>query len=191
MAALAQDDEYQARSAAFDAELEERSRALDEAARPVLDELAAVGLKVEDLWDLYKFPAQLATAVPVLLRHLTLDYPDGVLEGIGQGLAHKASRPWWDDLKAQYVTTQREVVRDRLAAALAECAKREHYDDLLGLLRNRTLGGSRIYFLRPINRIGNRISPGQGRAIIEMLAEDETLGHEATRILKGYGPNAG
>ncbi len=58
--------------------------------------------------------------------------------------------------------------------AAARCD--EHYDDLVAFIRDDSLGASRIYFLRPINRIGNRISAGQGRAV---------LGKEATAILAG------
>ncbi len=79
----------------------------------------------------------------------------------------------------------RDVVRDRLAAALSNCATRAQYDDLLSLIQTDSLGPCRIYFLRPINRIGNRIRPGQGRAVIESFAQDPLLGKEATAILQG------
>ena len=162
------------------------------AEQPVLDDLAqSCGITLDTVWNLYKFPASRAEAIPVLLRHLVLDYPDAVLEGIGQGLADKSARPWWTELKAIYLNARREVVRDRLAVSLAECAKREHYDDLLTFVADRALGESRIYFLRPINRIGNRIGPGQGRAVIERLADDPALGREASAILKGLGRNEG
>jgi hypothetical protein len=74
-----------------------------------------------------------------------------------------------------YLKPQSDVVRDRLAAALAECARREHYDHLLAFVADPTLGESRIYFLRPINSIGNRIKRGQGRAVIEDLRRNPAL----------------
>lgn len=49
------------------------------------------------------------------------------------------------------------------------------------------LGGAN--FLRPINRIGNRLKPDQGRAVMEPLAADPVLGREATAILNGRGWN--
>ncbi len=137
------------------------------------------------MWDLYKFPDARPKAIPVLLRHIVRDYPDGVLEGIGQGLDDKASRPWWGDLRTILLDTQHPVVRDRMAGALATCAARQQYGDLLTFLRDDSLGDSRIYFLRPINRIGNRISDGAGRAVIESVADDPVLGKEAAAILKG------
>ncbi len=156
---------------------------------PVLADLAMSGITLDTVWNLYKFPEAYVAAVPILLRHLVLGYPDRVLEGIGQGLVTRAARPWWAELKALYVTPQREPVRDRLAGALAECAAREHYDDLLTFVADPTLGTSRIYFLRPINRIGNRISRGQGRLAIERLAKDPDLAREASAILKGRSRN--
>ena len=94
--------------------------------------------------------------------------------------APRAARP------ASHVPkTERDIIRDRLAAVLSGCATRDHYDDLLAFVRNDALGQSRIYFLRPINRIGDRMGAGHGRAVIETVAEDPVLGKEATAILKG------
>jgi hypothetical protein len=123
------------------------------------------------------------------LKHLALDYPDGVVAGIGQGLDHRSARAWWSELREMMLSTDRVAVRDRLAAALSNRARREHYDDLLAFITSDSLGECRIYFLRPINRIGNRISPRQGRAVIETLAEDPVLGREATAIVRGRSRN--
>ena len=192
MRELAHDPEYQARKAQADAERTSRAEALREAERPILADLALAGVHVDTVWNLHKIdPAQRVQSVPVLLRHVVLDYPDRVLEGLGQGLTDKIVRPWWAELKALYLQPQHAVVRDRLACALAECAQRQHYDDLLAFLDNEALGESRIYFLRPINRIGNRMTPGKGRAVIESAATDPTLGREAAAILKGQAPNEG
>ena len=105
--------------------------------------------------------------------------------GIEAGLDHTSARNWWDQLWTVLLSTDNDVVRDRLAAALSGCAARDHYQDLLALLRTDALGSNRIYYLRPVNRIGNRIKAGQGRAVIEALADDPVLGKEATAILKG------
>jgi hypothetical protein len=69
------------------------------------------------------------------------------------------------------------------------CAVRSHYEDLLAVLANESLGESRIYFLRPVNRIGNRKEPGVGRTAIERFADHPQLGTEATLILARRGPN--
>jgi hypothetical protein len=97
----------------------------------------------------------------------------------------KPSAKWWDKFKALYLATESDAVRDRLGSALASCAIKKHYEDLLRFIHDEALGESRIYFLRPINRIGNRMDAGQGRAVIEPLADDPVLGREATAILRG------
>ena len=188
---LRTDPVYAAQVMAVEDEHAAAQAANRQAELPVLADLAMSGITLDIIWNLYKFPESRSVAIPVLLRHLVLDYPDRVLLGIGQGLADKSARPWWAELKALYLTPQREPVRDRLAGALAEIAKREHYDDLLSFVADPALGPSRIYFLRPINRIGNRIRQGQGRLVIERLAEDAVLDREASKILKGLGPNEG
>ncbi|WP_028642235.1 hypothetical protein [Nocardioides sp. URHA0020] len=184
-AQLEADPHFVARREAADAERAERERLLTIAEQPVVEDLRGLGLDLTSVWDLYKIPDSRPQAIPVLLKHLTLDYPGRVLFGIGTGLNDKSARAWWSDMRQMMLTTERDEVRDRLAAALANCATREHYDDLLALIREDSLGDNRIYFLRPINRIGNRISAGQGRAVIEQLADHPVLGIESTRILKG------
>lgn len=177
---------------AYRAELErveaERAGLAEErrlACRPVFDDLRSVGVEVSDLYVLYKQPESYALAIPVLLDHLGRDYPERVLEDIGNALPLKPDPYWWDDFRRVYVTTGSDAVRDRLAAAMSNCARREHYEDLLTFIQDEDLGASRIYFLRPIHRIGNRMEAGRGRAVIETVAEDPVLGIEATAILKG------
>lgn len=180
-----EDPAYRAELERVEQERAERARQLRIAEQPVIDDLKDIGLEVDDLWDLYKIPDSRPKAIPVLLKHLALDYPDRVLEGIGQGLYDPSARTYWAELRHMLLNTDREAVRDRVAAALSKCARREHYDDLLAFVRDARLGESRIYLLRPINRIGNRMSTGKGRAVIEGLADDPVLGREATAILQG------
>lgn len=159
------------------------------AARPVVDDLRAAGIDLESVSDLYKSPESYPIAIPILLEHLARAYPERVLLYIGSALPNKPPKEWWPTFKRLYLATQSPAVRDRLAASMSACAVREHYPELLEFVNNSDLGESRIYFLRPINRIGNRIAKGQGRAVIAELADDPELGKEATAILKGRGVN--
>lgn len=185
MAELEADPDFVARREAADAERAERERLLGIAEQPIVEDLRGLGLDLDSVWDLYKIPDSRPHAIPILLKHLNLDYPGRVLFGIGQGLNHESARAWWSDLRQMMLTTERDEVRDRLAVALANCATRDHYEDLLAFIRDDSLGEYRIYFLRPINRIGNRMNAGQGRAVIEAMADDPVLGREATAIVQG------
>lgn len=187
---LREDPQYRAQFEQVEAEQAERADRLRQAERPLVEELRSVGCELETVWDLHKLPDEArARAVPVLLKHLRHDYPDNVLMGIGVGLNFPGIRRWWSDLATLYRATDTEVVRDRLAAVLSTQAVRKHYDDLLAFVADEHLGTSRVYFLRPINRIGNRMNAGQGRAVIEALANDPTFVKEATAILKGCSSN--
>jgi len=183
------DTDYRAKVERFDSELAERTRQAREAEQPILRDLAGIGIDVDSVWNLYKIPDAGPKAIPVLLSHLVRDYPDRVLDGIGSALSDKSARAHWTELKTLYTETDNAVVRDRLAAAMSACAIKAHYEDLLSFVRAEVFGETRIYFLRPINRIGNRISPGTGRDIIASLANNPVMGKEARAILAGRAPN--
>lgn len=177
------------RAAVEQAEAERAAKAQERllASLPVLDDLRSVGVEVESLGHLYKQPDAYDVAIPVLLDHMRREYPERTLEGIGLALPFKLPAKCWDEVKALYLATGSDAVRDRLGAALASCAARKHYEDLLRFIQDEALGESRIYFLRPINRIGNRMEIGKGRAVIESVAGHETLRREAAAILQGRG----
>jgi hypothetical protein len=184
---LRDDPEYRAAVEKAESERSARAEERQRASQPILEDLRRAGVNVDSLWQLYKQPEAYDRAVPVLLMHLRREHPETLMEMVGDALPNKPAAKWWADLKDIYLTTRSEAVRDRVAAALSGCATRQHYDDLLAFVAHETLGNSRIYFLRPINRIGNRATPGAGRAVIETLASDPVLGVEANAILRGKG----
>jgi len=183
------DPEYRASVDRQEAERRARREELARAERPLVAELRAVGIPVDSAWDLYKHPELGETAYPILVKHLGLDYPDRILEGIARGFTKGVARKHWQDLLGLYLVEDRPAARDGLAATLSGCAVRTHYDDLVAILEDEALGETRIYFLRPVHRIGNRMAAGAGRKVIERLANDPQLRTESTRILQGHGRN--
>ena len=184
------DPEYRARLERMEAERAEQLRQAREAEQPVLRELAGVGVEVETVWDLYKTPALAARAAPTLLSQLALVHPPRVVRAIVSALGGTIARRHWAELATLYVQTTNDDVRDGAAALLSGCAIRAHYEELLSFIASESLGESRIYFLRPAHRIGNRISRGAGRTVISALADDDILGKEARAILAGRSPRA-
>lgn len=185
IAELEQDPAYRQRQAALQAEDEQQRARLAEAEKPLLADLAAIGIRIDSAWNLYQDPDALPKAIPVLLDHLEREYPDKVLEGIANALNDTSARDSWRQIKNIYLSTPKPTVRDRLATVLAGIAVRAHYDDLLWFLHEESLGETRIYFLRPVHRIGNRTASGKGRRVIEGFANDPALATEAKRILAG------
>jgi hypothetical protein len=108
-----EDPAYRAELERVEAERAERTRLLRIAEQPVVDDLRTLGLDLNTVWDLYKIEDSRPQAIPVLLKHLALDYPDRVLDGIGRGLDHRSARAWWSDLREMMLNTSRDVVRDR------------------------------------------------------------------------------
>lgn len=189
MKQLNNDPEYRGRVAKADAERRAVHDALSWAERPLVDELRAAGIAVRSAWDLYEFPESGEVVYPILVKHLRLDYPERVLDGIARAFIKEVARRHWPELLEIYLSEVRGEAQDGLAATLSGCAVRFHYNDLLSILENEALGETRIYFLRPVNRIGNRISAGAGREVIERFANHPALGVESKRILRGLGRN--
>jgi hypothetical protein len=105
-----EDPAYRAELERVEAERAERTRLLRIAEQPAVDDLRTLGLDLNSVWDLYKIEDSRPQAIPVLLKHIALDYPDRVLDGIGQGLEHRSARAWWSDWREMMLNTSRDVV---------------------------------------------------------------------------------
>lgn len=183
---LEADPDYRTRVEVAEAEREERSRLLREAERPIVEDLNGVGESVSSVWDLVNTSAPYPAALPILLAHLERGgYPDRVMESLGRALAVKPAVAWWDDLKRLYLSARGPGEADGTAVALAACATRAQLDDLIAFLDVAEGGESRIYFVRPIKRLGGE----RGRELLESLRDDPILGREATAALEGRARN--
>lgn len=183
---LRTDPEYRAQVEAVEAEREERARALREAERPIVEDLDAAGVSVSSVWDLVNTSVPYPDALPILLAHLKRGgYPERVMESLGRALAVKSAVTFWDDLKQLYVSARGPGEEDGTAVALAACATKAQVDDLIDLLGAAGRGESRVYFVRPIKRLGGE----RGREVLESLRDDPVLGREATAALLGKSRN--
>jgi hypothetical protein len=127
-------------------------------------------------------------ALPVLMQHLERGgYPERVMEGVGRALAVKPSIAFWGRLKVCWLQARCEGEEDGAAVALAACATKAQLDDLIGFLSVERRGPSRIYFIRPILRVGG----DRGQAAVEELRADPVLSAEATAVLKRRRKRAG
>lgn len=186
MRGLEADPEYQARVELAEAKREEDERGLREAERPIVEDLNGVGESVSSVWDLVNTSTAYPAALPILLAHLERGgYPDRVMESLGRALAVKPAVAWWDDLKRLYLSARGPGEADGTAVALAACATRAQLDDLIAFLDVAEGGESRIYFVRPIKRLGGE----RGRELLESLRHDPILGREATAALEGRARN--
>jgi hypothetical protein len=183
---LRADPEYRARVEAVEAERQERVRLLREAERPIVADLNGAGVSVSSVWDLVNTAVPYPDALPILLAHLKRGgYPERVMESLGRALAVKPAVVWWEDIKRLYLSARDPGEEDGTAVALAASATRAQVDDLIAFLKVEERGESRIYFLRPLKRLGGE----RGREILESLRDDPTFGREATAALVGKSRN--
>jgi hypothetical protein len=181
---LRTDPEYRGQAEAVEAAREERVRRLREAAQPIVADLRAVGVQVESVWDLVNTSEPYFAALPVLMEHFERGgYPDRVMESVGRALAVKPSVAYWDRLKARYVGARSSGEEEGAAIALAACVTKAQVADLIGLLDLEERGESRVYFLRPIKRLGGEA----GKRVLTSLVDDPELGKEAAALLRVRG----
>lgn len=185
-AMLRDDPAYRARVEEVEAEREERARRLREAEAPIVAELDGAGVSVSSVWDLVNTSVPYPDALSILLSHLKRGgYPEPVMESLGRALAVKPAVAWWDDLKQLYLSARGPGEEDGTAVALAACATKAQLDDLIGFLQVEERGESRIFFVRPVKRLGGE----RGREVLESLRDDPTLGREAAAALEGRSRN--
>lgn len=180
MAELQNDPEYQSRMAAAEAERQERTRRLREAERPIVVDLRAAGLDVDSVWDLVDTSDPYPAGLPVLMEHMERGgYPERVMESLGRALAVKPSVAFWDRLRDRWLRARDLGEEDGAAVALAACATKSQLDDLIEFLSVEERGQSRIYFIRPLLKVGG----DRGREVVQGLRSDPVFGDEATALL--------
>jgi hypothetical protein len=136
------------------AALRERQAALRIAEEPLLADLRQVGIDVDSVWLLYKqhpYPS----AIRVLLDHIERSYAPEIREGIARALAVPEAAWAWDRLRAflyREPAGQRRNVKFALALAVVDAAPKGSIDKMLELIRDSSLGSSRVAFVRPLMR---------------------------------------
>lgn len=182
MAQLQNDPDYLRKIRTAEIERQIRVQPLRLAEQPIVADLRAAGLDVESVWDLVNTSDPYPDALPVLLAHLERGgYPEIVMESLGRALAVKPSVVFWDRLRARYLAARDPGEAEGTAVALAASATKAQVSDLLSLVGIADRGDTRIYFLRPIKKLGGE----RGKELLRLLQNDPTLGREARALLKG------
>jgi hypothetical protein len=154
MRRLNADPDYRAKVERLNAEHAadtERHRQVTEELR---EDLAAVGVEVDTIWDLVNAKRVPTAAGPVLATHLLeRDYDNAEVDAIARALSSTRPAEYWAPLVDAYKTEQRQRAKDGLAIAVSGALTHDHLDEYLALIRDRNLGTSRILLLHPITRL--------------------------------------
>jgi hypothetical protein len=121
------------------------------------------------------------------LDHLSREgYDDETRGSIARSFETRDAATYWEQIVALYLAAIGPSERDGLAASLATCARSTHVEAMKTFVGTPRLGSSRIFFLRPINRLDR----AEGRAFVLDLIDDPELGIEAEAIRRRLSRNA-
>jgi hypothetical protein len=149
--------------------------------RPLLDDLAAVGVAVDRPSRLLEIPDPGERIYPVLLDHLTRPYNPWLLEWIGRAFGRKSARPIvWDTL-VKLIKSQSldKSAAEGLMVAISDMAQPRDLSTLIDLLSDRSLGTSRIFLVSNLMRSKKR----EARDALLRHKDDPDLTKEITARL--------
>ena len=165
--------------------LEER---FAQAERPLVEALNDAAVPVKSVWDLVNAAKPYPQAIPVLLAHLEYPYPFRIREGIARALTIKhAGEAAYTKLVSEFkkVSDSTDVTQHgfkwALGNAISVVAGKSHFDEVVGLIRDRRHGTTRDMLVLRL--------PGLNReraidVLIESLADDEISGQAVTALGK-------
>ena len=186
-ALLAADPVYQAMRKAKEAEHAERVAQRAREMRPLLDDLAAVGVIVDSPSRLLQIPDPDERIYPVLLDHLIRpDVPTLLREWIGRAFGRKSARPIvWDTLVGLIKSHRLEMSAvEGVMVAISYMARQQDLATLIDLLEDRSIGSSRIYLVSNLMRS----KKPEARAALLRNQDDPELEKEiAARLSRSRG----
>lgn len=154
LAELNADPAWRAAMERKDAASRDREAARRLAEAPLVADLRQVGINVESAWLLYEV-APYPTAIPVLLEHFERPYDPATREGIARALAVPEASWAWERLLSLLFhepDQQERDVRFALALAVVAAAPKGSTSRMLELIRDTSLGASRLAFVGPLMR---------------------------------------
>ncbi|MGQ7311715.1 hypothetical protein ACUOFU_08455 [Microbacterium arabinogalactanolyticum] len=148
--------------------------------KALLEDLHRVGICVASVWDLVNTAEPYAKALPVLIEHLERGhYTPMSRQGIARALAVRDAVKYWDRLTHLYLHPRDETEREGVTAALAACAGKAQFDDIVDLMRAESPPGVAIFFLRSVVRIDRE----RGWSVVEELADHPVFTTQAQHML--------
>jgi hypothetical protein len=178
------DPERKLAKAAADAERRRHREGLIHAHEPLIRELNEAGYPVGAVWELMETGLPYPEAVPVLLRHLSRQYPDQVRERVARALATPEASGAWALLVDEFVGEPAGTgAKDGLAVALSAHLTEDRLAEFLQLVQDPGHGDSRLLLLEGLQRLSRR-KRSAARTAYAALADDPVLGAEVRRVLK-------
>lgn len=150
----------------------------------LLKELKAVEAPVStSVWDLVNTKLKYPKAVPILIKHLAIPYPERIKEGIIRALSVKEAKgKAGHALIEEYYKIPREnsSLRWVIGNAMISVINRDIIQDVIAIVRNKENGSSRSRFVFALGKMREE------QTIIDLLDDDEMARYaiEVLGILK-------
>lgn len=154
MKELENDPEYQARTAERKRLIANRERFDEKAESKLVKELNHAGIAVESAWDLVNTNEPYYEAIPILVKHLSHDYPTRVSEGIVRALTVRAARGRAGNaLVHMFKSTDDPDLRWVIGNALSVVADVSQVKMIEALLTDYSYGSSRNMLVHALARL--------------------------------------
>ena len=123
--------------------------------KPVIKELKELGF--DSLTSIMQLPIARGPrkeAVPVLIKHLKSDHSEIVRQSIARALRIKEARPYWNEIKEIFLSekldeeAKKETLKSTVGITLSEIASKEHFEDILNLYHDKSVGKVRFMFAK-------------------------------------------
>jgi hypothetical protein len=188
--------EYRKMRREQDKKFKARHKKLRADAKPLVDDLRKNGFKVKSVWDFINTVQATEKAVPVLLKHIKLDYHPKTLAGIARALSMPETYgddEVWHILMDLYKKTEpSELIekpecrgfKDGLAASLSTLCDEKRLAEIITLIKDETHMGSRVFFVDALKRFTDR---DEVILLLKALQDDAELGEMANIVLKKKG----
>lgn len=158
--------------------------ALDlQAQGPILSELAAAGVHVRSIDDLRRKEVNLRPVVPVLLKHLRIDYSPNLHERLGMaiGMSNDLKGMGAQSFLASLRCETHNQVRAHLGRAISASAVPRDLEDIKGLLKeNRSVFWGRRALPLAVGRLGGR---REVPFLLELLDDHPAVAHAAAQAM--------
>lgn len=143
-------------------EKEKVGRALDKAyakdAKPLLDDLNSVGVKIDSVWDLVNTKSSYKAAIPILIAHLPKPYDivnkEGIVRSLGVKEAKgKACRVIIDEYNR--TPKDQKDYRWTFGNAMSVILTPEYADEVIDIVEDESNGDSRHMFVASLSKAGS------------------------------------
>ncbi|MBN2340799.1 MAG: hypothetical protein JXX29_12835 [Deltaproteobacteria bacterium] len=184
LAELQNDESFVQKTAIKKAQKEQNSREYRQNAMPVLDDLKSAGFHVSNIRELRT--KKFKSAIPVLIKWL----PNISDVFVKEDIIRTLSVPWAGAavpvLLREFSSTIDETntgVRWAIANALEVLADDEIFDELVLLIKNKSLGRSREMLVLALAKMKRRREDSI-QLLIDLLADKEVSGYALSALLK-------